>query len=212
MKKLKILLAVCFLSLSVNAHEMGKGQVQDKGGGMQINACDFRSDMRKLWEDHVTWTRIFIISTLADLPDNDSATKRLLQNQKDIGNAIVPFYGIAAGTKLTNLLTEHILIAADIVAAAKSGNMTKVNSANKKWFDNADEIALFLHNANPKNWSLADMKMMMHHHLELTTEELMARLQHDWAADVVAYDKVHTKILEMSDDLAAGIIKQFGSH
>src|SRR4029079_5634414 len=79
----------------------------------------FHDGMRKLWEDHVTWTRLFIISAAADLPDKNATTQRLLQNQTDIGNAVADFYGHDAGSKLTALLKDHILIAANIVAAAK---------------------------------------------------------------------------------------------
>src|SRR5215470_14422699 len=96
--------------------------------------------MRKLWEDHIIWTRVFIISTLAGLPDRDAATQRLLQNQVDIGNAIKPYYGDAAGDKLTALLKEHILIAADIVKAAKVSDTARLNSSKTRWTANADEI------------------------------------------------------------------------
>ena len=71
----------------------------------------FHDQMRKLWEDHVTWTRLAIV-TFADGSAGFSATAtRLLQNQTDIGNAIKPSYCDAAGTKLTALLRDHILIA-----------------------------------------------------------------------------------------------------
>jgi len=168
-----------------------------------------RMAMRKLWEDHITWTRLFIVSALGDLPDIAATTDRLLQNQVDIGNAIKPFYGAAAGEKLTALLKDHILIAADIVKAAKAGDGAKLASSKTRWTANADEIATFLSGANPKNWPLADMKMMMHDHLAATTKELEARLNKDWKADVAAYDNVHTQILKMADALSDGIIKQF---
>src|SRR6476469_7678730 len=92
--------------------------------------------MRKLWEDHITWTRLFIVSAVGDLPDKAAATDRLLQNQVDIGNAIKPYYGNAAGDKLTALLKEHITTAAEIVAAAKAGDKAKQDDATKRWFAN----------------------------------------------------------------------------
>lgn len=112
----------------------------------------FHDAMRKLWEDHITWTRVFIISAAGDLPDKATATDRLLQNQVDIGNAIKPYYGDAAGNKLTTLLKEHITTAGEIVAAAKAGDKAKQDDATKRWYANADQIADFLSGANPKNW------------------------------------------------------------
>lgn len=169
----------------------------------------FQAAMRKLWEDHITWTRVFIISAAADLPDKATATNRLLQNQVDIGNAIKPYYGDAAGEKLTALLKEHITTAAEVVAAAKANDTAKMADANKRWFANADAIAAFLSAANPKNWPQADMTKMMHDHLNLTTNEVQARLKGDWTADVQAYDSVQTQILTMADMLSAGIVNQF---
>jgi hypothetical protein len=165
--------------------------------------------MRKLWEDHITWTRLFIVSAAADLPDKDATTQRLLQNQTDIGNAIKPFYGDAAGDKLAGLLRDHILISADVVGAAKAQDAGKKDEASRRWSANADEIAEFLSNANPKHWPAAEMKKMMRDHLDLTTQEAVARLEGDWAADIAAYEKVHEQILSMADMLSDGIIRQF---
>ena len=169
----------------------------------------FHDAMRKLWEDHITWTRIFIISAAGDLPDKATATNRLLQNQVDIGNAIKPYYGDAAGDKLTTLLKEHITTAAEIVAAAKAGDKAKQDDATKRWYVNADQIADFLSGANPRNWPQTEMSSMMHDHLDLTTKEVVARLHGDWAGDVAAYDSVHQQILRMADGLSMGIINQF---
>jgi hypothetical protein len=169
----------------------------------------FRNAMRKLWEDHITWTQVFIISAAGDLQDKGPATDRLLQNQVDIGNAIKPYYGDAAGEKMTALLKEHITTAAEVVAAAKAGDAAKMQDANERWFANADAIAAFLSGANPKNWPSGEMKAMMHDHLNQTTAEVQARLKGDWAADIAAYDRVHEQILRMADMLSDGIINQF---
>src|SRR6187455_3130731 len=167
-----------------------------------------RMAMHKLWEDHIVWTRNVILNIMDDLPGTEQAVNRLLQNQDDIGNAVKPFYGEAGGKELTRLLREHITVAAELLKAAKASNNSAFDAANKKWFANANEISNFLSKANP-NWKLADMKKMMHDHLTLTTDEAVARLKKDYAADVKAYDKVVDEILMMSDMLSAGIVKQY---
>jgi hypothetical protein len=169
----------------------------------------FHDDMRRLWEDHVTWTRLAIISLTTDAPDTDATVGRLLQNQTDIGDAIKPFYGDAAGRELTRLLRDHILIAADLIAAAKAGDQAAVAEAQARWTANADDIARFLAAANPRSWKLDEMKEMLYDHLRLTTEEVLARLRADWAADVRAYDEIHVQALGMADMLSSGIIRQF---
>ncbi len=169
----------------------------------------FHDDMRKLWEDHVTWTRLFIVSFAADLPDLGATTDRLLANQTDIGDAVKPFYGEDAGDALTSLLRQHILTAADLLAAAKSGDATAFDEAKTRWYANADQIAEFLHGANPSNWPLDQMRSMMRTHLDLTLAEAAHRLQGDYAQDIADYEQVHLEILEMADMLSSGIIRQF---
>lgn len=181
------------------------------GGGSQVSGKDMalRNDMRKLWEDHITWTRMYIVSVAADLPDKGLTAQRLLDNQAHIGNAIKPFYGDQAGNKLTSLLKDHILGAAELLAAAKAGDKAKSDAASAKWYANADDIAGFLSSANPKNWPLAAMKTHMKTHLDLTLEEAAARLTGDYARDIQAYEKVHAHILGLADALTSGIVAQF---
>lgn len=177
-------------------------------GTVSPSQLQFHRMMDNLWDDHVAWTRLYIISALNNLPDKDATAQRLLQNQTDIGNAIKSYYGDAAGDKLTGLLKDHIMIAAEIVGDAKAGDNTKMMEASKRWYTNADDIATFLSGANPQYWPLADMTKMMHDHLDLTTQELTATLKGDYPASIAAYDKVHTEIMQMSDMLANGIIDQ----
>jgi len=172
-------------------------------------AATFSAAMDKLWQEHIVWTRMVIVDFAANLPDLKVAEARLLRNQADIGNAIKPYYGAAAGTKLTQLLRTHILEAVPVLVAAKAGDKAKLNAALKAWYANAHQIAVFLSNANPDNWSLPMMDSMMKQHLQLTTAEAVARLQGRWSADVAAYDRVEREILGMSDMLSSGIMAQF---
>lgn len=204
MKKI-ITLVIALLVLGTFSHlQAQKMKMKDKTSQSE----QLRIGMHKLWEDHVTWTRNVILNIIDGLPGTDEAVARLLKNQEDIGNALKPIYGDAAGAELTRLLKEHITLAADLLKAAKEGNNANFDGANKKWFVNADEISAFLSKANP-NWKLEDMKKMMHDHLDLTTQEAVARLKKDYDADVKAYDKVHEEILMMADMLTTGIVAQF---
>ena len=169
----------------------------------------FHDGMRKLWEDHITWTRLAIVSFAADLPDLPATEQRLLRNQVDIGNAVKPYYGRRAGNQLTALLREHILGAVALLQAARSGDSAAIAKASKAWYANGNQIGDFLHAANPHNWSRKEMRSMMKIHLDETLEEAQDRLAGHFAADIRDYDAVHRHILEMADMLSSGIIRQF---
>jgi hypothetical protein len=172
-------------------------------------AAAFVQAMDKLWEDHITWTRMVIVDFAAGLPDLKFAEARLLQNQSDIGNAIKPYYGAAAGKTLMQLLRTHTLEAVTVLADAKAGDQAKLEKALTAWYANAHQIAVFLSKANPKSWPLSMTARMMKRHLALTTDEGVARIEGHWQADIAAYDKVHLEILQMANMLSSGIISQF---
>lgn len=190
-------LASLFIGFSsVNAHQSKPGEIT------------LRQNMRKLWSDHVIWTRDYIIAAVGGTPDAQAAAARLLKNQVDIGNAVAVYYGKPAGDKLAGLLKEHILVAVDLINAAKANDQAKFQTVNDKWKQNGQEIADFLSAANP-NWPQQTMRDMMSKHLTTTIDEVTARLNKRWEDDVRAFDVVYDHILMMADALSDGIIKQF---
>lgn len=175
---------------------------------VRTGAVELKENMRRLWTDHVVWTRSYIVAAVANDPSASGAATRLMRNQEDIGNAIKPFYGDDAGSKLTTLLKDHINIATEVVSAAKAGDKARLADADRRWKSNANDIATFLSGANP-NWSHHDLAMMLNEHLALTTQEATARLEKRWADDASTFDRILTQALQMADALAAGIVKQF---
>ncbi len=171
-------------------------------------ALSLRMNMRKLWGDHVIWTRGYIVAATRNAPDAQAAAGRLLKNQEDIGNAIIPVYGKDAGNKLTELLKQHIMIAVDLIEAAKSGDQKKFADEDKKWTQNANDIATLLSGANP-NWPKKDVVDLLALHLNLTKNEVVARLKEKWDDDVKAFDDIYTEINTVADTLTEGILKQF---
>ncbi|HET7503179.1 MAG TPA: hypothetical protein VFK02_19300 [Kofleriaceae bacterium] len=190
-------------------HEQAQASIIDALPRQLQAMLAFQDQMRKLWEDHILWTRQFIVSVAHGLPDAGPTAQRLLANQVDIGNTFRRFYGDAVADHLTQLLTDHILIAAQLLTAAKAGDSAGVEAANAAWIANADQIAGLWAQINPRAWPLDEMKDHMHTHLTLTLAEAVARLNGDFAGDIAKYDEVHAAILEMADMLSLGIIQQF---
>ena len=195
-------------STSPIAEGVRHGSTIQHSAAPSAKAARLREDMRKLWSDHGIWTREYIVAAIEGSPDANAAAARLLKNQDDIGGAVAGFYGKDAGDKLTALLKQHIMIAVDLIAAAKANDQAKYGATDQRWKKNGEEIADFLSQANP-NWPKATLASMMATHLATTTKEVVARLNKKWDEDTAAFDEVYAHILHMSDALSDGIIKQF---
>jgi len=174
----------------------------------------FHDQIRKLWEHYVTWTRLTIVSAVGRtngeaLPDTGATLGRPQANQDDIGAAIVPYFGQAAGDQLAALLHEHISGAVALVRAAKTGVAADVEAATTAWYANAQQIADFLAAANPKYSPQDTMRDAMQTHLDQTLKEAGDRLQGNYAAEIDDYEHAHLHILEMADLLSWGIIRRF---
>jgi hypothetical protein len=172
-------------------------------------AIRFHDQMRALWEEHGSWTRMVIVSFVGNLPNLPAAEQVLLDNQVKIGNAVKPYYGRAAGNQLTALLKDHILGAVDVLVAAKSGDANKLNQAEAAWYANGRRIADFLHAANPRFLSRAAARKMMKVHLDQVIEQAVDELRGDYTAGARAFAPYIGHILEMADMISGGIIRQF---
>lgn len=197
------------LTIFITTAAMGANKTEmSEAMYLSAPAVELRTDMRKLWEDHITYTRNYIISDLANLGDKAKIAERLFKNQADIGNAIKPIYGNDAGEKLTSLLKEHIVIATKVVDTAKKKQDKALKKTSDDWSKNANDIAVFLSGAN-SNWKKSEMEEMLAKHLELTTKEVVSRLKKNWSDDIAAYDAGHEHMLMFADELTKGIVMQF---
>jgi hypothetical protein len=173
-----------------------------------FSPSELRDTLRTLWEQHVAWTRMTIISAASGNPDLNATITRLLRNPTDMANALKPFYGEANAAKFEQLIRDHLVIANQLVAAAKAGNTVLADSLEKQWYANSDEIAKFLHSINP--YIPEDsFRNMLHEHLAMTKAEAVARLNNDYMKDIALYDNIEKQALMMADAISGGIIKQF---
>ena len=176
---------------------------------VSAKALALHDAMRALWESHGTWTERAIVDFAGGLPDTQLAVNRLLRNQAQIGNAVKPFYGRKAGNRLTTLLKAHINAAVAVLGAAKSGDADATAKATAAFYANGNQIARFLHAANPHHWGLRAMKRMMRTHLDQVVALAVDQLQGHYAAAVRLYGRYIGHILDMADMLSTGIMRQF---
>lgn len=178
------------------------------GQCISCQALDLINLMRELWEQHGAWTRMAITSIVFSLPDQQATIGRLLQNPWDFAEAFTSFYGSDVGNKLGVLLTEHLVIAAELVEAAKAGDAERTAQLDREWQGNAEDIAAFLAQINPF-WSLQTWRTMLFEHLRLVRQEAVTMLEGNYQASVNTYDLIETQSLEMADLMSLGITKQF---
>jgi hypothetical protein len=204
----KTILLVC-LGISLLGAGLGAdGPSLRVAAASPASAVSLQLEMRALWEDHITFTRNYIISALAGLQDKDAVAARLLRNQDEIGSALEPYYGRPFADRFASLLRAHITIAAEVVATAQAGDQEGLKRAQAKWSANGAEISSSLSKANPY-WSREVVADMLRDHLALTTQEVSARLSQDWKGDIENYDELHAHMLMFADFLALGVSKQF---
>lgn len=198
------------------------GVQQGRAGGMPAHSASvamltpkavaFHDAMRELWEYHGTYTERAIVDYVAGNPDTSAVVGTLLQNQVDIGNAMKPVYGVAAGNALTTLLKTHINDAVAVLKAAKAGDAAATKKASAAFYANGNQIAGFLHKANPRNWPPAALQTMMRVHLDQVIGLAIDQIKGKYAASIALYKSYIDHLnVGMADMLSDGIIKQFPS-
>jgi hypothetical protein len=210
-----IALASAILVLAVvGTHESHAADHHDHGLAADVSspkAVAFHDAMRALWEAHGAWTHMVIVSFVGNVPDLAAEEQVLLRNQVDIGNAVKPYYGAAAGNRLTQLLKAHILGAVAVLEAAKAGDKTKLTQAEAAWFANGRQVADFLHAADPRFLSRSAARQMMNVHLQQVIQQAVDELKGDYGAGARAFAPYIRHILDMADMISGGIIRQFPS-
>ncbi|HEX2938247.1 MAG TPA: LysM peptidoglycan-binding domain-containing protein [Ruminiclostridium sp.] len=181
----------------------GRKSMQNTGREEQV-----KNLIRMLWEQHVFWTRLVIISMVFGLPDTKLVTDRLLRNPDDFAAALKPFYGEETAAKFADLLKNHLTIAAELVSSAKAGNTAAAEDAERRWYSNADEIADFLAAINPF-WSAEEWRSMLHEHLKMTKDEAVDFLTQEFENSITQFDDIEKEALEMADVMSNGVIRQF---
>lgn len=167
-----------------------------------------KEKMRVVWEQHVFWTRLLIVSIVEHLMDEPETTARLLRNANDLADLYRPYYGNEVANTIAKLINDHLVIADKLVHAIISNNSNEVNNLNVSWYKNADEIASALSSINPY-YNKEELRQMLYTHLDLTKEEVTNRINHNYKKEIEVFDEVEKEALMMADYFTEGIYRQF---
>lgn len=203
-------------NIALNPYDLRVGQQiyiypnyeQDLSYWISMNQVQLLKQMNLVWEQHIMWTRMLLISIAENLKDLDATQAHLLRNPKDIADVFRKYYGNVVANKIQQLLTEHLTIGKDLIVALKNKNQEQATMLNTKWYQNADEMAEAFSSINPF-YPKEEIRNMLYEHLRLTTNEVNNRLQGNYVADINSYDMVQKEILKMSQFFVNGIVKQF---
>jgi len=166
------------------------------------------NNMRFVWEQHVYWTRMLLLSIAHRLEDQQYVTGRLLRNPHDIADIYEKYYGKEIAGKIAALLTEHLQIGAKLITALRDKQSEEAGKLTKQWYINADKMAEAFSSINP-HYNLEELRKMLYKHLELTTQEVAMRLAGNYKADIEAFDQVEHEAISMADYFSFGIMNQF---
>jgi hypothetical protein len=217
MKAIVIFLALLFATVSVNAQQMNHSSMKNDNSKSsdltklikKPKVLELNRAMRDLWYAHMYWTLITVDAYYNDPIGLNAKLNRLLQNQKDIGAAIFPYYGQAAGDQLAQLLTEHITLAVPVLKAAKANDQVALNKAVKDWYANAKAIGTFLASANPENWNAEETRAALEMHITQTIAYSVSILKGEYPQSFGGFEEATRHMLMLADLLTEGIAKQF---
>lgn len=173
------------------------------------DADALRLGLITLWSEHMQYTMQVVDAFFNNQDALDAYLNRLLRNQQDIGNALVPFYGEEAGKRQAQLLTDHINLAVPVLEAARDSDEAGLKTALDNWYANAEENGIALSELNPDNWPPKLLTDALRMHIDQTVEYSVALLKKDYAAAIESYDTAHHHMLDLAVVMANGIIAQF---
>ena len=173
------------------------------------DAADTNAAMRELWAGHIFWIRNVVLDNATGNPAaRDIADKEVVANAKQIASTISPFYGEAASDKLFTLLADHYAAIKAYSDATVVGDKPQEDAALVHLASNADDIAVFLSEANPylpKDTVRGLIAAHGAHHVA----QIIQLQEHDYRREAQTWRVMRQHVDVIADALTTALAKQF---
>ena len=131
-----------------------------------------------------------------------------MQNPRDFEAALRTFYGNDNASALSDLMLDQLNIATDLVNAMINADAEAQADAERRWNENADEIASFLHSIN-SYWSEADLRTIFRSNLDLLKQLVSDMMARNFEASNDTFTNLERQAMELADVMTQGIVRQF---
>ncbi len=184
---------------------------RDRAAKTALTAPKLHAAMRSLWRGHVVTTRDYALAVHAgDRAAAQRAETAVVDNAKDIANAVAGFYGQAAGDPTLKLLAGHWQGVKSLTSTAKARDAAGEQKAMDALAANAAEIAKFFAAANPKNWTVDALQGALLAHAGHHKRQVDAMMANAPAAQQARlWTEMQQHMDMIADVLSDGIAKQF---
>ncbi len=177
-------------------------------GTVQREEIDLNNDMRKGWMQHNYRMRMFMTSLFQELGDLEAVENALMRIPEEIAAVFGNFYPQSAVNQLTQLLKEHTGLAGEVMRLTKGPDMTGIEEAERRWYQNAEQLAGALANLNPR-YSYQEILSHLTKHLDLMKGQMLAALNQEFDRALSLFSESEEHLLELADYLTKGLVNQF---
>lgn len=198
MKQLVMLLCGLALTL-VSAAQQGQWYRSD---------ATLEARMRELWDAQLTWTRMYTVSGLSNLPDTGYVRVRLLRCPTDFESAVGPYYGRQTAQDFSSAMGLHLKTLVAVIRATEEGNSQAQAELKLRWRSDVESTAAVLGAINPA-WSTPAFRELLDVYLQLVDRGITLRARGDFATDIGNFGETHELAVELGNTMARGILSQF---
>lgn len=216
MKSVKVGVVLCGLMFALGpayAHDgVSHASATDAGkkqSSASVAAPKLQAAMRGLWQGHVVATREYAFAVKAgDSKRASRAADAVVDNAKQIANAVAGFYGKPAGDQLLGLLAGHWGAVKAMTDAEHAQDKAGSAKAMSTLISNADQIATFLAGANP-NLTADAVRGLLVAHGGHHAAQISQVMKGDLKGEKATWKAMQSHMNVLADALTAAIAKQF---
>lgn len=169
---------------------------------------DLINRFRKLWLNHVVWTRSFMVGTEVGSGDLVHIYDRLIIGALDFAKDLATYYGLDMASEFKKLFTENIEIVKSYIEAVDQNDDDGVEASRKKSSDNIEELSILLTKLNPY-WNGKIWTTLLTQYMQITEEEIILYFSKNYEGEIQLFDELERHILEIADYMANAIARQF---